>query len=231
MERTQQTDLAHRLARRFDELRDRLAAAVAADEVRGELAGLRRTVNDLDTRTARLATTVGQRLDTLTEALGAATDELGERIDRQGRSRLRRLVWLVVGAGAGVAAAALLDPAGGARRRRQLREQARVRAGDLATEVRSRARHAAEAARDAALEPTDTSQSPVDPERLRQRIRRDALGRFDGTDEVVVTVQPEGRVTLKGPVASGDTERRLVEATRAVAGVAEVVSELEVRLP
>lgn len=147
------TDLtvADRLVRRFDELRDRVASAVAGDEVRGELADLRHAVADLDTRTARRATSVNRRLDVLADMVAAATEELGDRIERQGRSWFRRLVWLVLGAAAGAAAAAMFDPVSGRRRRRRLRDQAQARARDLAEGAAARVRSAADDAGSAAV--------------------------------------------------------------------------------
>lgn len=230
-----QTGLAGRLGNRLDEVRDRLAAAIAGDEVRGELAGLRRAVNDLDARTAQLATGVSRRLEALAEVVDAAADDLSSAIERQGRSWFRRLLWIVLGAAAGVATAALADPAAGARRRKQVRDQVAARARDLAGDAARQARYAAGVAKGAAIETAKDvlvrQARPADPETLRQRIRSEVVGQVDGADDVVVAVHAGGRVTLKGAVSSEDTERRLVEATRALPGISEVTSELNLRLP
>lgn len=234
MQRTSR-DLAGRLGDRLGGARQHLAAAVAGDEVRAEVARLRGAVTDLDARTDELGRAVGQRLDALTDVVGSAADDLGERIDRQGRSWIRRLLWLLLGAAAGAATAALADPARGARRRRELRDRARARARDLAEGIRTRARYASGVAQGVVVETAREAVAPrgpaPDPETLRQRIRSEVVGHVDGAEDIVVAVHSGGRVALKGAVSSADAERRLVEATRGVPGVEHVTSELTVRVP
>lgn len=145
-----------------------------------------------------------------------------------------RLAWLVSGVALGATVTALVDSRSGPQRRRELRQRggALVRKG--AEELRQQAEYAAQAAVGTALETIkeavpETLRSPEDPKTLRQRIRSEVIGQAEGGDDVVVVVHDEGHVTLKGTVASPDAEQALVEATRRVPGVNQVVAQLTVR--
>ncbi len=144
-----------------------------------------------------------------------------------------RLGWFLLGAGFGAAVTALLDPETGRRRRHRLQDRAERLSREVADELLDRADYAAGAARGAAVETAkeavpDTALQPEDPGTLRQRIRSEVIGHVDGSDDVVVAVHAEGRVSLMGTVANEDVERRLVEETRGVPGVTSVTSELTI---
>lgn len=145
-----------------------------------------------------------------------------------------RLAWLISGVALGATVTALVDSRSGPQRRRELKERGGALARRGARELRQQAEYAAQAAVGAALETAkevvpETLRSPEDPKTLRQRIRSEVIGQAANGDDVVVVVHDAGQVTLKGTVASSDIEQELVEATRRVPGVTQVVTQLTVR--
>jgi gas vesicle protein len=226
-------EATERFAGRVDDLRDTVAETLG-DQAREELKRLRAQIRRANEGTDRVI----DRVDALEDRLEEHTDRLSLTVHDQlatlgGTSMFTRLFWLVLGAVLGAAAAVLFDPASGKRRREQLKDHATATGRDLVEEARQRADYVAGQATGAVVETAKSAapmdlDAPGDPETLRQKIRSEVIGHVDGAQGVVVAVQPEGRVTLKGEVPSPVTERELVAATANVSGVNEVTSELTV---
>ena len=193
-----------------------------------------RAIERLTSKVERLFEALDGRIDELDDTMDDRFADVERRIEKMdSTSWWTRLFWMMVGAGAGAATAALLDPQTGARRRNQLMDQTRSASRDLADEARKRADHAAGQAKGRAFEtakralPEDL-QSPDDPKTLRDRIRSEVIGQVDGGSDIIVTVHSGGEVTLKGTVPSNATESEVCERVRGVPGVQRVDSELTV---
>jgi gas vesicle protein len=124
------------LAGSVEKVRDRAAEAVGSDggSVLKELSKLGRHLGDVEDR-------LGDRLDDLAASLQASEERLDD-IDAESRGTTwpRRLFWLLVGAGAGAAAAYFADPDRGEQRRHEVTEQATARAREVRDEVVERAK-------------------------------------------------------------------------------------------
>lgn len=219
----------------FADLRDAAAENLSADGGAAYHEGrTTRALDRLSSHLERLFETLDERIDDLDDSMDDRFATLEKKVSKvDSTSWWTRLFWMAVGAGAGAATAALMDPQTGTRRRNELLDRTRSTGRDLADEARKRADYVAGQAKGAAIEsakkavPEDL-QAPDDPKTLRDRIRSEVIGQVDGGSDIVVTVHSGGEVTLKGTVPSNATESELCERVREVPGVQRVASELTV---
>ncbi len=215
---------------------DRVSSAVegfrdrTADVVRADGGSIYREIGKLGKRVDDVEDHFDDQLD---QAVGTLTDRIDQLIRTGKRTTLpRKLFWLVVGAGVGVAAAYLGDPDRGRARRAQLSDQAAARSREVADQVTAQAKMAADRAKGNAIEtakdalPEDV---PEDPKLLEQRIRSGVFGKRDDTQDVVIRVDAPGMVALKGTVNTPEGRDSLLAEVAEVEGVLEVTSELAVR--
>lgn len=225
------TQVKHGLA----DLRDTAAESLSADGGAAYHEGkVSRALDRLTSRMDRLFETLDGRIDQLDDTMESRFAGIEKKVGKVDQtSWFTRLFWMLIGAGAGAATAALMDPQAGARRRNQLMDQTRSTGRDLADEARKRADSAAGQAKGRAVEAAkqampDGAQGPDDPMTLRDRIRSEVIGHVDGGADIIVTVHSEGQVTLKGTVPSDDTEAEVCDRVRDIPGVRRVDSELTV---
>jgi gas vesicle protein len=133
---------------------------------------------------------------------------------------------MLLGAGIGAAAAFMLDPQGGGRRRSLVRDKVvrasrKTRDGVDATtrDLANRTRGIAAATRGR------WSSETVDDERLVERVRA-KLGRASSHPRAVDVRAVNGEVTLYGPILAQEADA-VLRAVGAVRGVRSVVNELE----
>ena len=219
----------------FADLRDAAAENLSADGGAAYHEGrTSRAIERLSSHLERLFETLDERIDELDDTMDDRFATLEKKVARvDTTSWWTRLFWMAIGAGAGAATAALMDPQTGTRRRNELMDRTRSTGRDLAEEARRRADFVAGQAKGAAVETAKQAipegmQSPADPKTLRDRIRSEVIGHVDGGSDIVVTVHSGGEVTLKGTVASNETESELCERVREIPGVQRVDSELTV---
>lgn len=234
------SDQAGKVGERFtsavEGFRDRTADAVRADG-----GSVFRELHRLGRRVGQAEDTIGEHIDAAThdvsERIGQAEDTLQDRLDELVAARKRttvprKLFWLLVGAGIGVAVAYLADPDRGSVRRAQLSDQAAARARELADQAGEAAKRTADSAKGSVIEtakeltPEDLSD---DPRTLEARVKSEVFGHRDDVGDVVLRVDAPGTVTLKGTVDSSATEVDLLEQVATVDGVVDVRSELSVR--
>lgn len=125
--------LTDRLSNRVDQLRDRTAGALSAED-QPVMAEVRRLRERFDDRFDGLERKV-------TERVSALADEQSQRFDHLFSKRTtwpRRLFWLLAGAAAGAATSFLADPDRGQQRRTMLSEQITTRGRELADEASGR---------------------------------------------------------------------------------------------
>jgi osmotically-inducible protein OsmY len=225
------TQVKHGLA----DLRDTAAESLSADGGAAYHEGkTSRAIERLADRIDRMLEALDERIDVLDDTMEDRFSKLEKKVSKVDQtSWFTRLFWMLVGAGAGAAAAALMDPQTGAKRRNQLVDQTRARSRDIADEARKRADFVAGQAKGAVVESAkqaapESIQAPDDPKTLRDRIRSEVIGHVGGGSDIVVTVHSEGQVTLKGTVPSNATEMEVCERVRKVPGVRQVDSELTV---
>lgn len=225
------TKMQHGLA----DLRDTAAETLSADSGAAYHEGkTSRAIERLTNRLDTILESLDDRIDTLDDTMDGRFSELEKKVSGVDQtSWFTRLFWMLVGAGAGAATAALMDPETGARRRNQLKDQTRSATRDMADEARKRADFAAGRAKGTVIESAkspvrDQVEAPDDPKTLRDKIRSEVIGHVNGGSDIIVAVQSEGRVTLKGTVPSNATETEICERVRRVPGVEEVESELSV---
>jgi hypothetical protein len=142
--------------------------------------------------------------------------------------RARGRGWRVLLAAAGGAAAAwLLSPQEGARRRAMVRQGVRSRArraallgGKLGRDLRNRARGAS-----ARLRGALATEEPVSDETLAQRVKT-RLGRAASHPRALDVEAHAGHVVVRGPILSSEADR-VLRAARSVRGVSDVEDRLE----
>jgi osmotically-inducible protein OsmY len=136
----------------------------------------------------------------------------------------------IVGIGAAAAAAMyLLDPDRGRSRRAKLSDQAAGLARKAEEKTRAQAEYQKGVMQGLAHDLTEPfrPEPDFDDETLRQKVKSEAIGRWDGPKSDVDVEVNEGVVTLKGNV---DTEKadRLIRLVKGVPGVASVNDRLSV---
>jgi osmotically-inducible protein OsmY len=122
---------------------------------------------------------------------------------------------------AGAGAKYLLDGAEGKRRRTQFRDQAMSAVRGFGRAGARQARYAAGKAQGAASAAT-SSPREADDQTLADRVRSEIFRRPDAPKGQVTVGVVDAVVTLRGEVADAEEVRRLVDDTRAVAGVRAV---------
>lgn len=138
------------------------------------------------------------------------------------RSLMRRVVWF----GAGAAAAYLLDPITGRKRRADLAAQAKARISDAGDEVKTRARYQTGVAKGWVHETFVPEQPPATEGELLQKIRSEAVGPTQRkVDHVDLRIDGDV-VHMVGSSRDPAAERELMERIAAVTGVSEVRNEL-----
>lgn len=217
--------LPGRMTHAVEGLRDRAAGAVSADS-RSLFREIGSVVRRIDTSEDRLV----DRLDDVEDSLGSRIDALTAADKRT--TWPRRLFWLLVGAGIGVAVQFLNDPDRGHARRTQLADQAAARARDVGGDLQTKAKMATDRARGQVVEGIKDKlpdHAEDDPKLLEQRIKSQVFGHRDDVQDVVLRIDAPGTVAIKGTVATTDTQRELLAQIAEVDGVVDVRSELTVR--
>ncbi len=139
--------------------------------------------------------------------------------------------WIAGGLGAGAAAAFLLDPRSGRRRRALIRDKAKQAAHlstfGLAGAVSKTWRDIANRARGAAAETRSAwKRDYVADDVLVERVRS-KIGRAVSHPGSIQVAADDGRITLRGEAPATEVDR-LVSAVRSVRGVSEVSNRLKV---
>lgn len=143
---------------------------------------------------------------------------------------MRRIFFGAAIAAAAVALTYLFDPDRGRSRRARLADQAAARGRDLATAARGKAKYKSGVIKGVThdlVEPFRPERT-YDDETLLQKIRSEALGRFDESGDIEIDIR-EGRVTLTGSVATEDDRSRLTRLIEQVDGVTDVEDTMHVR--
>lgn len=213
-----------RVAARVDDVRDRAAGALSAEDSPAfrELTRVRGRLDDVETALAEQI-----------RALGREQGELVEELHAESKRTTvpRKMFWFLLGGAAAAIGTWLADPDRGKARRTQLADQVTSQARDLGEQARTQATQVVNEARGSFIEAGKDAMGedvPDDPAVLRQRIKSEVFGRRDDVADVVVTVGAPGEVTLKGTVSSTSVEQELVEAVGEVNGVTRVDSDLAV---
>ena len=136
----------------------------------------------------------------------------------------------MVGIGAAVAAAMyLLDPDRGRSRRAKLSDQAAALARKAEEKARAQAEYQKGVVQGLAHDLTEPfrPEPDFDDQTLRQKVKSQAIGRWDGPKNDVEVDVDNGVVTLKGNV---DPEKvdRLIRLVKGITGVASVNDQLSV---
>lgn len=184
---------------------------------------------DLDTMTTDLTDRLDRIEDTIRDRVSLDRFTAADPIIRT--TWPRRLLWTLVGMGAGMGVAYLMDPDRGRARRTEMQQRLTGAGSDLADTAAKRADHAAGVARGAVAETTNraTPQDvPGDPKTLEARIKSEVFGRRDDVDKVVLRVDGPGQVAVKGTVPTPVAERELLAEIANVEGVKDVANELAV---
>jgi osmotically-inducible protein OsmY len=139
--------------------------------------------------------------------------------------------WRSAGIGAAVAAAGayLLDPDRGRTRRAKLADQAGATMRTVRDRMMAKARYQKGVARGVAHKMTEPFQEPVevDDETLLQKIRSEAVGRWQGSKRDIEIDVRDGDVTVRGP-ADPDRAGELIRLVESVDGVRSVSDEMTV---
>jgi osmotically-inducible protein OsmY len=136
----------------------------------------------------------------------------------------------IVGIGAAAAAAMyLLDPDRGRSRRAKLSDQAAALARKAEEKARAQAEHQKGVAQGIAHDLTEPfrPKPDFDDETLRQKVKSEAIGRWDGPKNDVEVEVNDGVVTLNGDVDAEKVDR-LIRLVKGVPGVASVNDQLSV---
>jgi len=135
--------------------------------------------------------------------------------------------WRSAGIGATVAAAGayLFDPDRGRTRRAKLADQSAAAMRTARDKMMAKARYQQGVARGVAHKLTEPFQEPaeIDDETLLQKIRSEAVGRWDGPKRDLEIDVRDGNVTVRGP-ADRDQAGELIRLVESVDGV-RVVSD------
>ena len=134
-----------------------------------------------------------------------------------------------IGATVGAAGAYLFDPERGRTRRAKLADQSTAAVRTARGKVTAKARYQQGVARGMAHRLTEAFQEPVevDDETLLQKIKSEAVGRWDGPKRDLVIDVRDGNVIVRGP-ADRDQAGELIRLVDSVAGVRVVSDEMKV---
>ena len=136
----------------------------------------------------------------------------------------------IVGVGAAAAAAMyLLDPERGRSRRAKLSDQAAAMARMAEEKARAQAEHQKGVAQGLAHDLTEPFRPDreFDDETLHQKVKSEAIGRWDGPKNDVEVDVDDGVVTLKGNVDAEKVDD-LIRLVKGVPGVASINDQLSV---
>jgi hyperosmotically inducible periplasmic protein len=136
----------------------------------------------------------------------------------------------IVGIGAAAAAAMyLLDPDRGRTRRAKLSDQAAAMARKAEEKARAKAEYQKGVVQGLAHDLTEPfrPEPDFDDETLRQKVKSEAIGRWEGPKSDVEVDVESGVVTLKGNVDSENVDQ-LIRLVKGVPGVASVSDQLSV---
>jgi osmotically-inducible protein OsmY len=136
----------------------------------------------------------------------------------------------IVGIGAAAAAAMyLLDPDRGRTRRAKLSDQAAAMARKAEEKARAQAEHQKGVVQGLAHDLTEPfrPEPDFDDETLRQKVKSEAIGRWEGPKSDVEIDVESGVVTLKGNVDSQNVDQ-LIRLVKGVPGVASVSDQMSV---
>jgi len=136
----------------------------------------------------------------------------------------------IVGIGAAAAAAMyLLDPDRGRTRRAKLSDQAAAMARRAEEKARAQAEHQKGVVQGLAHDLTEPfrPEPDFDDETLRQKVKSEAIGRWEGPKSDVEVDVESGVVTLKGNVDSQNVDQ-LIRLVKGVPGVASVTDQMSV---
>ena len=136
----------------------------------------------------------------------------------------------IVGIGAAAAVAMyLLDPDRGRSRRAKLSDQAAALARKAEEKARAQAEYQKGVAKGLAHDLTEPfrPEPDFDDETLRQKVKSEAIGRWEGPKSDVEVDVDSGVVTLKGNVDSENVDQ-LIRLVKSVPGVASVSDQLSV---
>lgn len=136
----------------------------------------------------------------------------------------------IVGLGAVVAAGMyLLDPDRGKSRRAKLTDQAGAVTRKAGEKAQAQVRYQRGVVQGIAHDLTETfrPEAEFDDDTLLQKVKSEAIGRWEGPKREIEIQVKEGVVTLRGP-ASADRATELIHLVEAVPGVASVIDELSV---
>lgn len=133
----------------------------------------------------------------------------------------------ITGAGAGAAAAYLLDPETGGRRRALIRDKAIHTARVLGRTANSTARDIAHRARGLVASSAHLVRAEDVPDAVLVERVRAALGRVTSHPHAINVTAQEGHVVLSGPILAGEVSR-VVERVSGVRGVQGLENLLDV---
>ena len=137
----------------------------------------------------------------------------------------------IVGIGAAAAAAMyLLDPDRGRSRRAKLSDQAAALARKAEEKGRAQAEYQKGVVQGLAHDLTEPfrPEREFDDETLRQKVKSEAIGRWDGPKNDVEVDVDKGVVTLKGKVDDAQDMNELIRLVKGVPGVASINDQLSV---
>jgi osmotically-inducible protein OsmY len=138
--------------------------------------------------------------------------------------------WRIIGLGAAIAAGMyLFDPDRGRSRRARLADQAGAAARKAGERAQAKARYQKGVFQGIAHDLTEPFRpdADLDDDTLRQKVKSEAIGRWDGQKRDIEVDVEDGVVTLRGP-ASSDQATELIRLVEAVPGVGAVNDELSV---
>lgn len=142
---------------------------------------------------------------------------------------MRKLYLLSLGAAVGAMIAYLLDPDRGRSRRARLADQIGAKSRDIAESAQQTLDYQKGVVRGVAhdigvqFQPERT----YDDETLRQKIRSEVLGHWDGSDQVDVEIS-NGMVVVTGSVRDHGSHDQLLEMIEQVDGVTIIDDRIEV---
>jgi gas vesicle protein len=174
------------LTDQVDRVRDRTAEAVGADggSVLREISKLKSKIDSTEKHLAK-------RLDDIAEMTSNSEDQLGglEASFSKGTTWPRRLFWILVGLGAGAAAAYLADPDRGEQRRQEIVGQAQSRVQSATEDVTARVSSVKDQAVDRAHDVAD--QAVTSAKAVADEAQHAAKDVADEAQHAVVDVRDE----------------------------------------
>lgn len=139
-------------------------------------------------------------------------------------SKIKAMGLLGIGAAAGVAATYFFDPDRGRARRAQTTDQIGAALRDQADDLRKKADYKAGELRGAIAEKLPTQEGgDYDAKTLKEKVESEVLGMGDIDKSAIVVTARDGIIELRGQVPTVEQRRTLVESTRKVDGVRDVI--------